>query len=416
LSLRKSIEIATAKDGNLRLELAQEAIATAEARRRQARAALLPNVEGALSYQNLTRNLAAFGIQFPPLPGFAFSTFAGPFSVVDARVSASQSILDVSAFKRLQAAKTAVAASRLDQQATRNVVVDQVARAYLAALRAEARLETQAGNVKLAEALRELADSQRRAGTGTGIEVTRAEVQLANERQRLQVAENEQRRAHLLLQRAMDLRLDARLELTDKLQFAPVEPLSVDQAVDTALASRPDWKAQQQRELAAKQTRSATAWERMPSVAALGDYGAIGTAPGNARATRSVGVSIRVPIFAGGRREAREAESAAQWRIEQVRTRDLRAQVELDLRLAFDALRSAELQVQTAEEGVTLSDRELEQAQRRYKAGLTSSLEVTDAQTRLMRARENRIAALYQHNLARVELGTALGAVERYLP
>ena len=82
-------------------------------------------------------------------------------------------------------------------------------------------------------------------------------------------------------------------------------------------------------------------------------------------------------------------------------------QIELDIRLALDGLRSAEEQVKVAEEGLSLADNELSQARRRYDAGVTTGLEVTDAQTRLERARDNRIAALFNHNLARIDFGTA---------
>ena len=58
---------------------------------------------------------------------------------------------------------------------------------------------------------------------------------------------------------------------------------------------------------------------------------------------------------------------------------------------------------------------ELNQARRRYDAGVTTSLEVTDAQTRLERARDNRIAALFNHNLARIDLGQATGAIRRMI-
>lgn len=125
---------------------------------------------------------------------------------------------------------------------------------------------------------------------------------------------------------------------------------------------------------------------------------------------------MRVPIFDGGRRDARRAESGSQLRTERIRTKDLKQQMELDLRIAFDNLISAELQVKASEEGLQLAEKELEQAQRRYQAGVTNSLEVTDAQTRLIRARDNRISAVFQHNLSRLDLGTAMGTVERYLP
>lgn len=416
LSLRKSIEIASAPDGNIRLEIAQEAIAQAEARKNQARAALLPQVDGSISYQNLTRNLRAFGIEFPSIPGLQFSTFAGPFSIFDARATASQSVFDLGAIRRYQAAKSAAEATKLDRDQSKHVVTDQVARAYLAALRAEAHLDSAKANLELAQAIERLADSQRKAGTGTAIEVTRAGVQVAAEKGRLTSAENDRNRAHLQLLRAMDLKLETRLELTDKLQYSAPEPVSLEQAMELALRDRSDYKSQRQREQAAQLSYKATSMERLPSAAAFADYGSIGGAINDSRATRTVGISVRIPVFDGGRRDARRAESGSQLRVEQIRTRDLRQQLELELRLAFDSLRSAEAQVQTAAEGLTLAERELEQAERRYKAGVANSLEITDAQTRLTRARENRVNALFAHNLARLDLGTALGAVERYLP
>ena len=59
--------------------------------------------------------------------------------------------------------------------------------------------------------------------------------------------------------------------------------------------------------------------------------------------------------------------------------------------------------------------RPLAQARRRYEAGVTSSLEVVDAQTRTERARDNRVMALYQYNQARIDLATAMGAIHRIL-
>ncbi|MBI3681879.1 MAG: TolC family protein [Acidobacteria bacterium] len=422
LSMKKSTEIALAPAGNTRIELARELVAQAEARKAQARGALLPNLDGSVSYQDVTRNLKAFGLSFTGLPGipgvpsFSFPAFVGPFSIFDARATATQNVLDLSSIRRYKASTAGVEAARNEQENTRHQVTDQVARAYLAAVRADARVDAARANAELAEALLRLAESQRRAGTGLAIEVTRAEAQLANERQRLEAAGNERNKAHLQLLRVMDLRLDTKLDLTDRLAYQPAEPVSYEQALRTALDGRPDWKAQQSRERVAQISYSATRSERLPSITAFGDYGPIGPSPGDSRSTRAAGLALRVPIFDGGRRDARRAESASQLRVEQIRTRDLREQLELELRIAFDNLSSAEAQVRTAEEGLRLAEKELEQAQRRYKAGVATSIEITDAQTRLARARENRISALFQHSLARLDLGTAMGAVGRFLP
>jgi len=151
--------------------------------------------------------------------------------------------------------------------------------------------------------------------------------------------------------------------------------------------------------------------ERLPSLSAFGDYGTIGTGLDNSRPTRTYGILLRVPLFDGGRRDARRAESTSQYRAEKARTNELKEQIELDVRLALDALRSAEEQVKVAREGLQLSESELAQAQRRYEAGVSFSLEVTDAQTRLERARDNQTQALYNHSVARIDLEQAMGKV-----
>ena len=94
-----------------------------------------------------------------------------------------------------------------------------------------------------------------------------------------------------------------------------------------------------------------------------------------------------------------------------MRTKDLKEQIELDIRLALDGLQSAEEQVQVAKDGLALAENELTQARRRYEAGVTNSLEVTDAQTRLARARSNQIVAYYNYNFARIDLEQAMGRV-----
>ena len=127
--------------------------------------------------------------------------------------------------------------------------------------------------------------------------------------------------------------------------------------------------------------------------------------------TRTYGVSVKVPLFDGGRRDARRAESASQYRAEKARTNDLKEQIDLDVRLALDSLASAQDEVTVAEDGLNLAQNELAQARRRYDAGVTNSVEVTDAQTRLERARDNQTAALYNYNVARIDLAQAMGRV-----
>jgi outer membrane protein len=414
LSMKRAVELATSPEGNSSIQIAGESLKQAQARSLEARAALLPDVEGAFRYESETAYLGAYGIKFnSPIPAFQFPTFVGPFSVMDARLSGSQTIFDFASLRRFAASRTGVSAAKSDVDATQEQVAARVARAYLAAVKADAGVETAEANVALSEAILKQAENQKAAGTGTGIEITRARVQLSNNRQQLLVAQNERQRSHLELLRSMNMRLEIDLDLTDKLSYVPVDEMTLEKAKALAMGQRPDYRAQQEREANARLSASATSLERLPSLSAFGDYGPLGNGFATVVPTRSVGISLRVPIFDGGRREARRAESDSQYRSEKVRTNDLKEQVELDVRLALEDLSSANEQVKVAKEGLELAENELAQARRRFDAGVAINLEVTDAQTRLERARDNQTAALYNHSLARIELAQAMGKVQQ---
>src|SRR5712691_3473988 len=210
LSMKRAVEIALAPDGNTRVALARESIEQAAQRASQAKAAFLPNLDASIQDRRQTTNLKAFGFSFNiPVPGFSIPSIVGPFSVLDTRAAAQQSVLNISDLRKYQASKATLAATRLDNDATRSQVSDEVAHDYLSCLRADAARDTARANVELSQALLDQARRAQTAGTGTGIEVTRADVQLANDRQRLIRADNDRTRAVLQLLRTMGLRMDS---------------------------------------------------------------------------------------------------------------------------------------------------------------------------------------------------------------
>ncbi|MBZ2183655.1 MAG: TolC family protein [Bryobacter sp.] len=411
LSLSKAVELATAPNGNLRLAMIRETISEAEAKRRQALGAFLPQLEGMAGAASQTRNLQAFGFSLGPAVPFQIPSFVGPFTVVDYRVSATQSILDLSAIYRYQAARLRKEVADAEVRQARQVTIQQVARTYVLVLRAEAALDAARAGQALAERLVLLAESQKRAGTGTGIELTRAKVQLQNEKQRVLVASNEGERAGLELKRQTGISFDQELKLTDRMNDGSEAAPGLAAALESAFAGRLDLLAQERRRSALGLSVRGIRAERLPSLASSGDYGVIGDGS-RMLPTRSVAIGLRVPVFDGGRREARLAEAGTQLRQESLRTEDLKRQIEVEVRQALQALENARAQIEAARLGLELAGQELEQAQRRTEAGVASGVELTDAQTRLARARDNQLAALSQFNLARIEVAAATGTME----
>lgn len=411
LSLEQAVDLALAPNGALRFQMAQELTKQAGAQKKTALSALLPNVDGSYTVRSFTNNLEAFGLQIrsAAIP-FQIPPFVGPIDTYDWRATATLSVFDWSAWSRYRASGARMKAATLEQEAQRNQTVADVVRAYTAAQRTQQMVKTARANVALAERVERLARSQKEAGTGTGIDIVRAQVQVAQELQRLTSAEEENMQAGLMLLRSMNLPLETKLELTDALAYQPVADVPVDKAMDAARERRAELKAQGERERASRLGYDAAKWERLPSVQAFGDYGVLGTDPASGLPTRSVGLRVNLPVFDGGRRDARRAESASMLRQEQIRSRDVAQQVEMEVRLAVEGMKTAEQQVKVSMEGLALAEKELEQAERRYEAGVAPSLEVTDAQTRVARAREQNVTALFRHRSAKVELNVATGA------
>jgi outer membrane protein TolC len=416
LSLKRAVEIATSPEGSVRVFFALEALRQAKSRSAQSFAAFLPDIESSVSQRNNNVNLAANGITSIQLPfGFTFPHVVGPFNVFDARATATMSIFAFSDIRRYQASKATVRAVDADRSATNDDVSVQVARAYLAAQRADAALTAADADVALAETLLKEAQDEKNAGTGTGIEVTRARVQLLNQTQLQLVARNDRHRSHWQLLRVMNVPLDVPLELEGPLAYQAEAKPEFEDARKTALEHRFDYQAQLHREETARLTSSSVTFERLPSVAGFADYGTIGSSINNAFPTRTYGLEVKVPIFDGGRRDERRVETQSQLRQTAATTKDLRQQIELDIRLAMDSLDSSAQQVKVAEEALGLAESEVAQARRRFAAGISNGIEVTDAQTRLTRARDNQIAALYSYNLARVDLAQATGTIRQFV-
>ncbi len=377
---------------------------------------MLPNLDTSVQYRRQTTNLQAYGFNFKiPVPGFSIPAIVGPFSVLDTRAAAEQSVVNISDIRKYQASKATLAAVKFDNAATRSQVSDEVARNYLACLRADADRNTGRANVELSEALLAQAKRAQTAGTGTGIEVTRAEVQLANDRQRLIRAENDRTRATLQLLKSMGLRMDSSVEFTDKLDYKPIDPASSETLLEQARKARFEMKTQQQREEAARLSHNSVKAERLPTHRRLWRLRGHWHRRSFVARHLHLGVSLKVPVFDGGRRGALREESFSQYKQEQTRTRDVGQQIELQVRVALESLRSASAEVDSSREGLSLAESELAQARRRYDAGVATSVEVTDAQTRLQRARDNQVIALYDYNVARLDLATATGTIGDYL-
>lgn len=412
LSYEDAVRLAI--DNNLATLQAHERRNEARGEKEQARAPLLPNISGVAYQASLTENLVALGFQPGTIPGFN-STFLGPFKNFDARLLLTQKVFDLSAIRNYQAGQAGVRVAALQEALAREQVASGTGLIYLEALRAERAVVAAQANVELAQALLKLAQDQRNAGVGTGVDVTRAQTRLAEQQVGLAQAQTTSEQARLNLQRVVGLPLGSALTLTDQLRFVE-EPLpSVDTAVAQAAQDRREIQvAEEESRVSQLEVQSARA-EHLPSLEVVGDYGSSGITPNRSDLpTRRIALQLNVPIFNGGLTQGRVTSATSRKKQTELELANIRGQVEEDVRLSLTTLRTAAVQVRAADESVTLAERELDMARDRFKAGVADNLEVITAQTSLANARVAQVTALAQHNAARLNLAAALGRAETF--
>ncbi len=387
----------------------------ADARVRQARAALLPALSVSGTWLNRTFNSKSLGIDFPnpppPQPPLV-PLLVGPFNNYDARVNVNQTLFDWSSVQRVRAAGAQADGSRAERGVTVEGSVLTAAIAYVRAVRAQSVVGARKGDSTIAAELVGLAEAQRAAGVSPAIDVTRARAQLATAQGLLLVAQNQLDRGRIDVTRALGLDPATPLAFSDSLApslGAADVPVQRDSAVGAALANRPDLRAEQARAAAARQTGSAIRAERLPRLQLAGDYGVNGKTVPNAISTRDIALEVSVPILDGFRREARLDEQEAVVRESQVREADLRRQIAAEVDAALLDLGSAAAQQAVAREQLRLAESELSQARERFKAGVAGNIDVITAQVGLVRARDTEIDARFAAATARISLARAAG-------
>ena len=354
---------------------------------------------------------AEFGGTLPP--GFPFPEHVGPFQTFSAGPTFGMSVFDFSLWKRYQAARSNVNASKANSLSVREQVILLVVSQYIGTLRAVANVEASRSRVALAQALYDQAADLQKEGVGTGIDTLRANVELQNEKQRLIEAENDREASLYGLSKLLNLDPRQRIELGDSLAFFDTPQPEVEASIDEALSTRQEWKAIEAQEKSAKLEKQSSQAERLPSLRFDGNWAYLGSSTSNGIPTYLYTGSVNMPLFTGGRIHAEVVKADLELqKIGQQRV-DLRNQIALDVKTALLNLQSARNEVQVADLGVQLSKEEVDQARDRFKAGVANNIEVISAQDSLSRANDNQIAALYRFNQARADFARAIGQMEK---
>jgi outer membrane protein TolC len=385
-------------------------ILQAQGQRYEALNALLPQINGVLREDVQQTDLAALGLKFN-FPGIP--KIVGPYNYFDLRATLTQTVADLVKMRNLRAAKENVKASELTAKDARDLIVMAIGGSYLQATAAAARVAVARAEVETAAAVSKQAADRFTAGLNAKLDSTRSRVELQTEQQRLRSLQADYEKQKLTLARVIGLPLAQEFTLADDFPFQALEGLTQDQAIERAMATRPDLQAAQSQVRAAEIARKAVLAERYPTVGISTDYGDIGINPAQSHGTFTFNGSVNFPIFQGTRIKGDLLQADAALKQRKAELEDLRGRVEYDIRNAYIDLQSAADQISVAKSNVGLAQETLTQARDRFAAGVADTVEVTQAQESVATANNDYINAVYSHNLAKVTLARAIGQAEQ---
>jgi outer membrane protein TolC len=378
---------------------------------------LLPHFRTSLLEADQQIDLASFGfkVSVPPTAGFRIPTIVGPFNYFDLRGYVTQKLADVQALRTYQSTRETRRAADLSVQVARDLVVYTVTAGYLQVIAESARVESAKVQVASAQAIYQQALDRFTAGLSARIDMTRSQVELQTQQQRLTSEQASYAKQKIALARLIGLSAGQDLILTDALPYAPLENLTLEQAIDLASRNRSDLKAAEAQVHAAELSRQAAAAGRLPTIDFFADYGVIGINPANSHGTFSVTGELRFPIWAGGHTRGVVEEADAGLKQRRAEYDELRARVEADVRTAFLDLNATAEQVRVAQSRRALAQDQLAQARDRFASGVADTVEVVQAQEAVSSAEQDYFASLNANNLAKASIALATGQSEKIM-
>jgi outer membrane protein len=237
LTLTAAVDLALKQ--NLDLQIANIETATRQQDRAIARSELLPraNLEADDSV-NRHNIRALLGTQIPIVPHSI-----GPYDVVHVGPTFAVPIFDLTLVRQYQESGHRLLATRAEEQTVREETVLLTVSEYMAHLRALVSITAAQSRVELAKRLAHQADDLLSDGVASKIDVSRAQVRLREERQRLIDAERDAKITLDALKRILNLPDSQQIEFTDKQNFFSTPSLDVSDPLSTALEQRPELRS-----------------------------------------------------------------------------------------------------------------------------------------------------------------------------
>jgi len=400
----------TALQNHPQIQAAADVAGAAQAQVTQARSAYYPLAYGSAtgSYAENNTRIGAGAINSPRV-----------FDRYGNGVTVSQLVSDFGRTHEL--VKSSSEHAKAEQEnvaATREQILLQVDGAYFSVLRAQAVLAVAQQTVKSRQLVSDQVTELEKNKIKSGLDVSFANVNLSQAQLLLIQAQNDLQASFAQLSAALGYSGQRSFQLAEEpLPAAP--PADVSVLIQAALRDRPELIGQR---LGVQSAQSYATAERdlwFPTVSAVGVAGLVpvvaagGLAPTTLPAPRyaAAGFNVNIPIFNGHQFGALRAEANYQAEAQKQYLRDLQNRITRDVQLAWLNANSGFQRLSVTQQLLTEANDALDLAQSRYRLGLSSIVELSQAQLNQTQALIDETSAKYDYEAQISALNFQLGAL-----
>lgn len=383
------------------IQAATELARAASAQVTEVRSVYFPQVNGALTgaeAQSGTRIAAGF-LNSPSV----YDKFASGASVSQLVTDFGRTHqLSKSSNYRSQAQQENIVTSRAD-------VLLQVSLDYYSVLKAQAVLRVANETVKERQLVSDQVTQMAKSSLKSGLDVSFANVDLSRAQLLLVQAQNDLQASYAQLSYAMGYPGERAFELMDE-QMPGAPPSDVAPLVAEALQNRPEIVSQGLDLKAAQSYATAQGDLWLPTLSAVGVAGLVpyrqDPLPSRYAAA---GFNLNVPLFNGRLYSALHTEAVARASAQQQYLRDLEDRISQDVHISWLNVISTYQRLSVTEQLVKEATQAFDLAQARYKLGLSSIIELSQAQLNQTQAQIDQINSQYDYQSQTANLNYQVG-------
>jgi outer membrane protein len=313
-----------------------------------------------------------------------------------------------------------IASSRLQEKAqnanalaTEEDIVLATDQAFYNALQAQALLNVAEQNISTRQTTQTQVNQMTQNKLKSTLDLSFANVDLSQAKLLLLDAHNNADSTMAALDSILGLDRQVTYNLVDDAAPLQPPPPNSDQLIQLGLQQRPDLQAMNYDQQAAVKFTHAQRDQMLPTISTTGTVGSVPIRPAqyyNENWWGGIGVNLNIPIFNGFLYSAQAKEASIRAEAASEQSRDLRDRIVRDIRTTWLAANTAYQRLSVTQDLLDQANLALRLAKTRYQMGLSSIVELSQAQYQQTDAAIGNTNAQYQYRLALATLNYQTGA------